>query len=522
MIQIGTTVFDRSAQMLRSSAGAKIALRAQTLRVLECLVQANGALVTKEQLFKTVWADVSVTDDSLVQCIREIRNAINDPDHALLQTEARRGYRLLCSLSVATTQAASAPAPLAPAPPATHNADGQITPAIAVMALTSMDGDERSERLAMAFAGDLITELAKYKELRVIGRQSAFALRGQSLTSKEICEKLNASYIVSGQVQCNATELQWSLELVNGHDDEIVWSERNEEHSLATHGATDELVGQLAGKIGGHFRDATLRRSIIKAVDALGAYDLIKRIGATMFRTTVESTREALSMAALAVEKFPFYAPAWRALANTQMWDITYCHTGLWKSKTIAEPLKAVHKSIELNATDPVAFCVLANLLAENGQFQEAMFAAKHARDLGPNDPLTVNFHARALLYCGHLKEAHATAEACINTMPSGHPTLLALLGRILVAMDDCQAAIARLTQTLLLSPGNTQARMAIIVALHETGAHALAGEHFTELLATTKGFDEGYFGRGWSAIPEVRDRYITALRAHGMTPEAK
>lgn len=30
----------------------------------------------------------------------------------------------------------------------------------------------------MAFAGDLITELAKYKELRVIGRLSAFALNG--------------------------------------------------------------------------------------------------------------------------------------------------------------------------------------------------------------------------------------------------------------------------------------------------------------------------------------------------------
>ncbi len=536
MIQLGSTAFDRSAQMLRDSAGGRIALRAQAARVLEYLVHHSGTLVTKDELVNAVWGSIAVTDDSLVQCIGEIRTAIGDERHEVLQTERRRGYRLVVSAPcpagtadapaslVAAAPAAVVPTPVTtPAPTAartSHTADGQITPAIAVMAFTSMDGDERSERLAMTFAGDLITELAKYKELRVIGRLSAFALRGQALTSKEICEKLNASYIVSGQVQRNESRLQWSLELVNGHDDEIVWSERKNVSLSVENGGTDAHIGQLAGVIGGHFRDSTLRRSAVKELDSLGAYDFYKKVSSMMLRTTMESTREALRLAAMAVEKYPLYAPTWRMLANTQMWDMTYCHTGQWKGKHVAEPLRAAHKAIELNALEPMAYCVLANLLVENGQFQEALFAAEHARDLGPSDPFAVNFHARALLYCGQLKEARATAEASINSMPNGHSTHLALLGRILVAMGDCETAIARLTQTLLLSPGNTQARMAIIVALHETGAHSLASEHFTKLRATTTGFDEGYFGRTWSAIPQVRDRYLSALREHGLKPE--
>jgi adenylate cyclase len=88
MVQLGSTFFDLSAHMLQGSTGAKIALRAQSARVLECLIEAKGALVTKEQLFKAVWPDVSVTDDSLVQCIREIRSAIGDVQHAVLQTNA--------------------------------------------------------------------------------------------------------------------------------------------------------------------------------------------------------------------------------------------------------------------------------------------------------------------------------------------------------------------------------------------------------------------------------------------------
>jgi TolB-like protein len=536
MIQLGTTVFDLSAQMLRDSAGGRIALRAQAARVLEYLVHHSGTLVTKDELVNAVWGSIAVTDDSLVQCIGEIRTAIGDERHEVLQTERRRGYRLVVSAPcpagtadapaslVTAAPAAAVPTPVTtPAPTAAqpaHTPDGQITPAIAVMAFTSMDGDERSERLAMTFAGDLTTELAKYKELRVIGRLSAFALRGQTLTSKEICEKLNASYIVSGQVQHNASGLQWSLELVNGHADEIVWSERKNVSLAAEHASVDGHIEQLGGVLSGHFRDSTLRRSAVKELDSLGAYDFYKKVSSTMLRTTVEGTREALCLAALAVEKYPLYAPIWRMLANTQMWDMTYCHTGQWKGEHVAEPLRAAHKAIELNSLEPMACCVLSNLLVENGQFQEALFAAEHARDLGPSDPFAVNFHARALLYCGQLKEARVTAEASINSMPNGHPTHLALLGRILVAMGECESAIARLSQTLLLSPGNSQARMAIIVALNETGAHGLASEHFAKLLATANGFDEGYFGRAWSAIPQVRERYVTALRAYGMKTE--
>jgi TolB-like protein len=360
MIQLGSTVFDRSAHMLRDSSGAKIALRAQTLRVLECLVAASGAVVSKDQLVSQVWGSVAVTDDSLVQCIGEIRSAIGDKAHQVLQTEHRRGYRLVWTAPGANAQPlTSAPAPLAPtlapALPTAHNADGMTTPAIAVMAFTSMDGDERSERLAIMFAGDLITELAKYKELRVIGRLSAFALRGQALTSKEICEKLNASYIVSGQVQRNESRLQWSLELVNGYDDEIVWSERKNVSLSAEHASVDAHIEQLGGVLSGHFRASTLRRSAVKDLDSLGAYDFYKKVSSTMLRTTMESTHEALCLAALAVEKYPLYAPIWRMLANTQMWDITYCHTGQWKSKDVAEPLRAAHKAIELNALEPIA-----------------------------------------------------------------------------------------------------------------------------------------------------------------------
>lgn len=225
MIQLGSTVFDPSAQVLRDGAGSRIELRAQTVRVLEFLIAVNGALVVKDDLVRAVWAKIAVTDDSLVQCIGEIRTAIGDVRHEVLQTERRRGYRLVATAppnnpTIKTPMAIAAIAPPSPGPV------DFATPAIAVMPFTSLHGDERSERLAMVFAGDLISELARHKALRVISRISSFALKGQTLGSKELCEKLNARFVVCGQVQFLEDTIDWSLEMVDGEHDEIVWSER--------------------------------------------------------------------------------------------------------------------------------------------------------------------------------------------------------------------------------------------------------------------------------------------------------
>jgi pimeloyl-ACP methyl ester carboxylesterase/DNA-binding winged helix-turn-helix (wHTH) protein len=81
-------------ELLDERAGRRIALRPQTAAVLHCLAQASGNLVKKEDLIRSVWADLVVTDDSLVQCIKELRRALDDEEHRLVRTEPRRGYRL--------------------------------------------------------------------------------------------------------------------------------------------------------------------------------------------------------------------------------------------------------------------------------------------------------------------------------------------------------------------------------------------------------------------------------------------
>src|SRR5215207_1183989 len=71
-----------------------IDLPPKPFEVLRYLAENAGRLVPKQELFEAVWSNVVVTDDSLVQCIRELREKLGDVDHRLVKTVPRRGYLL--------------------------------------------------------------------------------------------------------------------------------------------------------------------------------------------------------------------------------------------------------------------------------------------------------------------------------------------------------------------------------------------------------------------------------------------
>ena len=69
--------------------------------MLRHLVENPGRLVTKDELMQAVWPGVAVTDDSLVQCIGEIRRALGEEGKGLVETVPRRGYRLASAARIA-------------------------------------------------------------------------------------------------------------------------------------------------------------------------------------------------------------------------------------------------------------------------------------------------------------------------------------------------------------------------------------------------------------------------------------
>src|SRR6266571_3896237 len=70
----------------------EVKLRPKVFDALKYLVENNNRLVTKAELIQALWPDSFVTDDSLVQCLVEVRRALGDDAQQYIKTVPRRGY----------------------------------------------------------------------------------------------------------------------------------------------------------------------------------------------------------------------------------------------------------------------------------------------------------------------------------------------------------------------------------------------------------------------------------------------
>ncbi len=89
--RFGDFVLDAESGFLRH-AGEEVPLQPKAFEVLTYLVERHGRLVTKDELIVAVWGETAVTDNSLSQCMVQIRRALADDSQQIIRTVARRGY----------------------------------------------------------------------------------------------------------------------------------------------------------------------------------------------------------------------------------------------------------------------------------------------------------------------------------------------------------------------------------------------------------------------------------------------
>ncbi len=102
ILQLGSSQYFIEQKKLVDKKGQEKTLRPQSLSVLHLLASKPNQMVSKDEIFKAVWNDVVVTDDSLVKCIGDIRRALGDGKHKILSTIPRRGYKLLGEIHALT------------------------------------------------------------------------------------------------------------------------------------------------------------------------------------------------------------------------------------------------------------------------------------------------------------------------------------------------------------------------------------------------------------------------------------
>src|SRR6266849_397330 len=86
----GFTLDLARGRLLRGDLEVK--LRPKSFELLRYLIENHGRLISKEELIRSVWVDAAVTDNSLSQCLIELRRALGDDSQTIIRNVPRRGY----------------------------------------------------------------------------------------------------------------------------------------------------------------------------------------------------------------------------------------------------------------------------------------------------------------------------------------------------------------------------------------------------------------------------------------------
>jgi TolB-like protein/Tfp pilus assembly protein PilF len=262
-IIVGDRTVDLARELLLDGRGNVVPLRPQAWAVLRLLAQRVGRLVHKNEILDEVWSDCEVTEDSLVQAIGDIRQALGEAGRSTLRTLPRRGYMLVPNgESIGSSSFSSVATSSRPDAIGERLASSSVPHlSIVVLPFENIGGDLEQEYFVDGVTDSLTTDLSRIAGAFVIGRGTAFTFKGKKVDIREIGRELKVRYALEGSVQRSASRFRLNVQLTDTETRAQVWAERFDKPAADLLDMQDEIVSRLANTLNAELIKAEARRA---------------------------------------------------------------------------------------------------------------------------------------------------------------------------------------------------------------------------------------------------------------------
>jgi DNA-binding SARP family transcriptional activator/TolB-like protein/Flp pilus assembly protein TadD len=375
----------------------------------------------------------------------------------------------------------------APPDPADITPNTTNRASLAVMPFVeTASGESLRGGLADGLTHDIITRLAKLRDLFVIARGSVFALAERGVGPDDAGRRLNVDYVASGTVRRSEGHVTVRVELVEVRTARIVWAEAFHRKLDDTFDVLDQIGDSIVSSISTEIEMVERNRAILKAPNSLNAWEAYHRGLWHMYRFTQSENERAQHYFARAVSLDPTFARAYAGLSFThwqsafQRWadretesDRAFETAGqsllvddhnpaahwamgraLWLRGRQDESLRELEKAVELSPNFALGHYALSFVHSQSGDPGVAIRSSDHSRNLSPFDPLLFGMlgaRAMALVRLGQFEEAADWALKAA-ARPNAHQIILAIAAHCLALagrLDEGRAFAASIRKAL-------------------------------------------------------------------------
>lgn len=468
-ITIGRHVLQPNRQLLLDGEHVHIGPRA--LSILTALAQADGEVVTKDELMETVWPEVTVEENALQVHVTALRKALGE-DAERLHTLRGIGYQL--DIREVAREPATDPtadhtvAEQTPPPPSRPRwlvavMVGGLLALATVVALALFDpfggestrirapqnlavmplqvsGDEEWQSRAEALTASMATNLARVPEIELVSETATKALADQGLSPAQIGQQLGVDHIIESDVLADETRLVAQIRLIDTASERVVWTgEVNGERKYASE-FEPLILNRISGVLIALQRVEANQFDIPEDIDPR-AYEAFLDGLSLMTTRDRASHRQVLRQMQLAASIEPTFAEAHAGIAySLAVVPVTFFSMSAEEYEATYQ--EALDRGLRLDPDNVMARRARGNfLLYRRGDVAEAMRISEGLLSEGSNHGQDHALRANALRFAGHYEEALNHIERAITADPFNHG-LQYLRRRILIEMGDYQGVI--------------------------------------------------------------------------------
>jgi transcriptional activator of cad operon len=486
-LQIGEWIVNPSLDSISKGTETQ-KLEPRTMRLLLCLADAAGEVVSVDRLLNEVWTGVVVGSASVYQAVSQLRKLLGDvdPEPTYIATVPRKGYRLIAavkrldppsaitsSVGVATPAEAS-PAAAAPLPARRRSRLRLILGAAAIIALIvvgtviwqrsstvkimaasansiavlpfiDMTADKSDESFCDGLTEELSSWLAQIPTLLVVARTSAFAFRGQAEDARKIGKALDISHMLEGSIRRSGDRMRITVKLIDARTGYRLWSQDFDRPVDDAIKIQEDISRSVAATLRVRLTADSERQFALRRMKNPRAYQLylLGRHYAQLL--TAESTEREIDLYRQVLTLEPNFAPAYTQLAYARLNQALFKDLPIADVSAQVEPLIA--NALRLDNQLSAAYAARGTLRSLQNRTKEAIDDLQRAISLNPSDMPAFAQIGRIHYFYGQPRDAlesydHAAALDPLNfAIQEQRCTVLADLARYEEAGNACERA---------------------------------------------------------------------------------
>lgn len=447
------------------------------MAVLECLAAAAGEVVTRDELFDSVWPGVIVSDDALAQCVVELRKSFGDSarDAKIITTIPKVGYCLIPPVT-----------PLNEVSPVSRHRPlligfGFLSVIVVIFALYQFvfvdeesvaivtDSEDRTSIAVLPFvnrssqAGDeyfsdgihdeLLSRLSRIPALRVISRTTVNQYRNTEKSLPEIADELSVATILEGSVQRDGKQVRINVQLIDAHSDDHLWSQTYDSELVNIFAVQDEISTAIAIALKEFLGINIVVGPQISETGSTEAHDAYLRGHYLMAKRTSADIEGAVKEFERAVGLDPEYAIAHAELAMALIFAGGNRYRVLPRDEAIARAETHAKLAMALEPNLSEAHAAVGGLAWRNSAFDDALAAFSRALQINPNYSDVHNWIALIYARVGRYKEVFPHQEEALRL----NPVSMVAMGNYvhsLIDMGRLDEAARELEKIQSIAPG--------------------------------------------------------------------